>query len=171
MSNSYPKDGAIIEATVKQWDDRWLVAHDANGLPYCHWFEDDSRWSNIWEHHLGWEDLRLKIRVGRTDGPRGRKCFIVTVRSQQPSIYEERQKELPVSESVKAKAPQATTVASGPLGLNIKSAEPRHYASVNVELQGPLAAIARLNKERTEESYQAWVDRNLKAILALQGVL
>lgn len=166
---SYPTDGAIIEATVKQWGDRWLVAHDACGMPYCHWFEDDSRWSNIWEHHLGWEGLRLKIRVGRTDGPRGRKCFIVTVRSQQPSIYEEqaaKQKELPVSESPKATAPQATTAV-----LSLKGAEPHHYVSVNVELHGALAAAARLNKEQTDESYQAWVDRNLKAFLVLQGVL
>ena len=170
---SYPNDGAIVEATVSEWGDRWLIAKDAKGLPYCHWLEDDSRWSNIWEHHLGWEGLRLKIRVGRTDGPRGRKCFIVTVRSQQPSIYEdpkgrEQQKELPVSESVKATAPQATTDA---FHLNLKGAEPHHYVSVNVELHGALAAAARLNKEKTDESYQAWVDRNLKAFLVLQGVL
>ena len=166
MTTSYPKDGAIIEATVKQWDDRWLVAHDANGLPYIHWFDDDSRWSNIWEHHLGWEGLRLKIRVGRTDGPRGRKCFIVTVRSQHPTIIEEHQTQTawPVSESFNATAPQATTV-------NLKSAEPHHYVSVNVELHGPIAAAARINKEQTDESYSTWVDRNLKAILALQGVL
>ena len=160
---SYPTDGAIIDATVKQWGDRWLVAHDASGMPYCHWFEDDSRWSNIWENHLGREGLQLKIRVGRTDGPRGRKCFIVAVRSNQPAKNE--QQELPVSESPKATAQQATTPFS------VKAAEPHHYVSVNVELHGALAAAARINKEQTGETHSAWVDRNLKAILALQGVL
>lgn len=93
MSTAYPPNGSIVSATVVQWDDRFLIAEDGYGLPYIHWYEDDRRWNNIWQEHMRSGRLPLKLRVGRADGPRGRKAFIadldmaVTVQQpQQPEV-------------------------------------------------------------------------------------
>ena len=90
---SYPPNGTQIEANVVQWDDRWFVAVDDNGLPYIHWFADDARWNNVWLNNWGNKNLSVKLRVGRTDGPRGRKAFMIGVQPavalpepQQPTI-------------------------------------------------------------------------------------
>ena len=90
---SYPPNGTKIAANVVQWDDRWFVAVDDNGLPYIHWFEDDARWNNIWLDVARTGNLRVMLRAGRTDGPRGRKAFMIEVldavalpKPQQPTI-------------------------------------------------------------------------------------
>ena len=90
---SYPENGTRIEANVVQWDDRWFVAVCDFGLPYIHWFEDDARWNNVWADVERVGNLRVRLRVGRTDGPRGRKAFMIDVldsvplpKSQQPTI-------------------------------------------------------------------------------------
>lgn len=90
---SYPPNGTKIAANVVQWDDRWFVAVDDNGLPYIHWFEDDARWNNIWLDVERTGNLRVMLRAGRTDGPRGRKAFMIEVldavvlpKPQRPAI-------------------------------------------------------------------------------------
>lgn len=90
---SYPENGTKIKATVVQWDDRWFIAVDENGLPYIHWFEDDARWNNIWLDVKRTGNLNVILRAGRTDGPRGRKAFMADVldavalpEPQQPTI-------------------------------------------------------------------------------------
>ena len=90
---SYPPSDSKINVDVVEWHDRYLIAVDVYGLPYIHWFEDDARWFNVWEDKIRTSGLSLSIRVGRKDGPRGRKCFvlgiaseIVVVKPKQPEI-------------------------------------------------------------------------------------
>ena len=90
---SYPPSDSKIIVDVVEWHDRYLIAVDVYGLPYIHWFEDDARWFSIWENKIRTSGLRLNIRVGRKDGPRGRKCFIIGIHSEtivvkpkQPSL-------------------------------------------------------------------------------------
>ena len=90
---SYPPNGTKVKATVVQWDDRWFVAVDDDGLPYIHWFQDDTRWNNVWLDVKRTGKLSVILRVGRTDGPRGRKAFMIEVvndvvlpKPQQPTI-------------------------------------------------------------------------------------
>ena len=90
---SYLPNGAKVKATVVQWDDRWFVAVDDDGLPYVHWFQDDARWNNVWLDVKRTGKLSVILRVGRTDGPRGRKAFMIEVvndvalpKPQQPTI-------------------------------------------------------------------------------------
>ena len=90
---SYPPNGTKVQATVVQWDERWFVAVDDNDLPYIHWFQDDARWNNVWFDVKRTGKLSVILRVGRTDGPRGRKAFMIEVldavalpKPQQPMI-------------------------------------------------------------------------------------
>ena len=90
---SYPPSDSKIKVDVVEWHDSYLIAVDVYGLPYIHWFEDDARWFNVWEDKIRTSGLSLSIRVGRKDGPRGRKCFvlgiaseIIVVKPEQPSI-------------------------------------------------------------------------------------
>jgi len=76
---SYPAPDSKVYVTVTKWDGKCLIAIDANTNQYIHWLEDDKRWEKVWRAYVGKENLVLLARVGRSDGPRGRKMFVVNV--------------------------------------------------------------------------------------------
>lgn len=74
---SYPAPDSRVHLVVTRWDGKCIIAVDANTNQYIHWLEDDKRWESSWAHLVGKPDLVLLARVGRADGPRGRKFFVV----------------------------------------------------------------------------------------------
>ena len=76
---SYPAPNSKVHVTVTRWDRLCLIAIDENTNQYIHWLDDDKRWESQWAHHRNKPGLVLLARVGRTDGPRGRKMFVVDV--------------------------------------------------------------------------------------------
>ena len=76
---SYPAPDSKVYVTVTKWDGKCLLAMDANANQYIHWLDDDKRWEGQWREYVGTNNLVLLARVGRADGPRGRKMFVVSV--------------------------------------------------------------------------------------------
>lgn len=74
---SYPAPDSRIHVVVTEWNSKWILAVDANTNQYIHWLEDDKRWDSQWAHLVGKPELMLLARVGRSDGPRGRKFFVL----------------------------------------------------------------------------------------------
>ena len=71
-----------------EWNSKWILAVlIANTNQYIHWLDDDKRWEGVWRNYVGTENLVLLARVGRADGPRGRKMFVVSVGlNVEPSV-------------------------------------------------------------------------------------
>ena len=74
---SYPAPDSKIHVVVTEWNSKWILAIDGNTNQYIHWLEDDKRWEGQWSHLVGKPELMLLARVGRSDGPRGRKFFVL----------------------------------------------------------------------------------------------
>ena len=85
MSDSYPPNGTKIKVKVAQWKEKQVIFEDIDGLRYVHWMEDDARWNtNEWYHLLDEPDLEALVRVGRSMGPFGMKCFMEAVFDPNP---------------------------------------------------------------------------------------
>ena len=74
---SYPAPDSKVQVVVTKWDGKCLIAMDANTNQYIHWLDDDIRWKTEWTQLIGRRELVLLARVGKKDGPRGRKMFVV----------------------------------------------------------------------------------------------
>ena len=168
MSTAYPPNGSIISATVVQWDDRCLIAEDAHGLPYIHWYEDDRRWNNIWQEHMRSGRLPLKLRVGRTDGPRGRKAFIadldmpVTVQQpQQPEVTRSPRDVFTALENMPL-MPETVPLVKTPCG---------DHSSLNVRFETEQAAWIRGEARKRNVSNKEMAARCIKQAMAMQGAI
>lgn len=164
MQASYPKDGSFISARVVQWDDRWLIAQDALGLPYIHWYEDDARWSNIWEKYKRVMPLELQLRVGRKDGPRGRKAFVSHLLVDQPQLP-----------NLSPYDPFVVLENTQPMPETVPlievDEEPAETQSINVRFEGKQAAFIRKEAKRMGLTNKELAQRFVKQAMALQGAL
>ena len=112
MSDSYPPNGTKIKVKVAQWKEKQVIFEDIDGLRYVHWMEDDARWqTNEWFHLLDEPNLEALVRVGRSMGPFGMKCFMEAAFDPNP-----KQQTLPVPEVTRSprevyKAPREQAVA------------------------------------------------------------
>ena len=149
---SYPAPDSRVYVSVTKWDGKCLIAVDANCNQYIHWLDDDKRWEGAWRPYLGKENLVLLARVGKADGPRGRKMFVVSVGlNVEPAVT------LPQPEPTRS--PLDVFTAKGldvtPLDQQLDATldaikhRPRpepmagDTSSINIRLEGELAAWVR----------------------------
>ena len=147
---SYPAPDSKVYVSVTKWDGKCLIAVDANTNQYIHWLDDDKRWEGVWRPYIGTQDLVLLARVGRADGPRGRKMFVAQVglnESMQPAVT------LPQPEPTRS--PRDLFKAPDPIqDVLDKTVEAINHrprpeplagdtSSINIRLEGELAAWVR----------------------------
>ena len=165
MSKSYPRPGAFVPATVVQWDQHCLIAVDDIGLPYIHWYNDDMRWQTIWSNYKNVEKLPIQIRVGRNDGPRGRKAFISHLLVDQP--------ELP-NLTPDTRSPYETfTVSAKTVQRDNEesSDEPENLSSIHVRFETENASWLRKEAKANGISVKEMANRCVRQAMAMRGAL
>lgn len=125
-----------------------MLAVDANNNQYIHWLDDDKRWEGQWREYVGTNGLVLLARVGRADGPRGRKMFVVDVTPIATSAFT-------VPQPEPTRSPRDVFTAPDPIqDVLDKTVEAINHrprpeplagdtSSINIRLEGELAAWVR----------------------------
>lgn len=157
---SYPAPDSKVYVSVTKWDSKCLIAIDANCNQYIHWLDDDKRWDGAWAHHKNNPDLVLLARVGRTDGPRGRKMFVVDVPvtvvqpepvTRSPRDVFQAQLDVPAGTPTVSQVLTATDPIQDVLEKTVEAINHRprpepiagDTSSINIRLEGELAAWVR----------------------------
>ena len=163
---SYPAPDSKVHVYVTKWDGKCLIAMDANTNQYIHWLDDDKRWEGQWAHLKNKPELLLLARVGRTDGPRGRKMFVVnadvTVAQPEPVTrspldvfrakgLDTRPLDIPVGTPTVSQILAATDPVQEELDTTVEAIKHRprpepmagDASSINIRLEGELAAWVR----------------------------
>ena len=148
LSMSYPAPDSRVHVRAIKWDGKCLLAVDANNNQYIHWLDDDKRWEGQWRELVGTNGLVLLARVGRADGPRGRKMFVVDVTHIATSGFTVPQPEPTRSPRDVFKAPDTIQDV---LDKTVEAINHRprpeplagDTSSINIRLEGELAAWVR----------------------------
>lgn len=189
---SYPAPDSKVYVTVTRWDRFCLIAIDANTNQYIHWLDDDKRWESQWAHHRNKPDLVLLARVGRTDGPRGRKMFVVdvpvTVQQTEPvtrsplDVFKAKGLDttplnIPAGTPTVSQILAATDPIQAELDTTVAAIKHRprpepmagDTSSINIRLEGELAAWVRQQSRKGNCTARSVVSRCVTGAMAYEA--
>ena len=163
MSVSYPPNGTKIKVKVAQWKEKQVIFEDIDGLRYVHWMEDDARWqTNEWYHLLDEPDLEALIRVGKSMGPFGMKCFMEAV--FDPS------KPIPKQESLPGLT-QPPVKSTAVINITSDDVPALDFSSLQIRFENDQAAWLRAVAHKNGVSASAVASKCIAQSMAWHGEL